>query len=145
MQNSAPNIGDITVSEDGKVTFKYGGLSEVDDGKQVMQLKNGSIYTNEERKEYHTSDTGENLTNLIINVKKSNPYSRMGEKFSITAMSRARQWSYQENDLYQWKDIDDISELPIEELLTKYSVSEDLQHLLYENFTPIPKIEQIQE
>lgn len=145
MQNSAPNIGDITVSEDGKVTFKYGGLSEVDDGKQVMQLKNGSIYTYEDRKAYDTYDTGENLTNLIINVKKSNPYSRIGEKFSITAMSRARQWSYQENDLYQWKDIDDISELPIEELLTKYSVSEDLQQFLYENFTPIPKKEQIQE
>ncbi len=145
MQNSAPNIGDITVSEDGKVTFKYGGLSEVDDGKQVMQLKNGAIYTYEDRKAYDTYDTGENLTNLIINVKKSNPYSRMGEKFSITAMSRARQWSYQENDLYQWKDIDDISELPIEELLTKYSVSEDLQQFLNENFTPIPKKEQIQE
>lgn len=145
MQNSAPNIGDITVSEDGKITFKYGGLSEVDDGKKVIQLKNGSIYTYEDRKAYDTYDTGENLTNLIINVKKSNPYSRMGEKFSITAMSRARQWSYQENDLYQWKDIDDISELPIEELLTKYSVSEDLQQFLYENFTPIPKKEQIQE
>ncbi len=71
MQNSAPNIGDITVSEDGKVIFKYGGLSEVDNGKQVMQLKNGTIYTYEDRKAYDTYDTGENLTNLIINVKKS--------------------------------------------------------------------------
>lgn len=145
MQNSAPNIGDITVSEDGKITFKYGGLSEVDDGKKVMQLKNGSIYTYEDRKAYDTYDTGENLTNLIINVKKSNPYSRMGEDFSITAMSRARQWSYQENNLYQWKDIDDISELPIEKLLTQYAVSEDLQQFLNENFTPIPPKEQIQE
>lgn len=145
MQNSAPNIGDITVSEDGKITFKYGGLSEVDDGKKVIQLKNGSIYTYEDRKAYDTYDTGENLTNLIINVKKSNPYSRMGEDFSITAMSRARQWSYQENNLYQWKDIDDISELPIEKLLTQYAVSEDLQQFLNENFTPIPKKEQIQE
>ena len=145
MQNSAPNIGDITVSEDGKVTFKYGGLSEVVDCKEVMQLKNGSIYTYEDRKAYDTYNTGENLTNLIINVKKSYPYSRMGEKFSITAMSRARQWSYQENDLYQWKDIDDISELPIEELLTQYAVSEDLQQFLNENLTPIPKKEQIKE
>ena len=145
MQNSAPNIGDITVSEDGKVIFKYGGLSEVDDGKQVMQLKNGAIYTYEDRKAYDTYDTGENLTNLIINVKKSNPYSRIGEKFSITAMSRARQWFYQENDLYQWKDIDDISELPIEKLLNQYAVSEDLKQFLNENFIPIPKKEQIQE
>lgn len=145
MQNSAPNIGDIIVDEDGKVTFKYGGLSEVDDGKQVMQLKNGSIYTYEDRKAYDTYDTGENLTNLIVSVKKSNLYSRMGEKFSITAMSRAGQWSYQENDLYQWKDIEDVSELPIEELLLKYSVGEDLQQFLNENFTPIPKKEQIQE
>ena len=144
-QNSAPNIGDITVDEEGKVTFKYGGLPEVDDGKKVMQLKNGSIYTYEDIKAYDNYDTGENLTNLIINVKKSNPYSRMGEKFSITAMSRARQWFYQENDLYQWKDINDISELPIGELLTKYSISEDLQEFLNENFTPVPKKEQIQE
>jgi len=70
MQNSAPYIGDITVDEDGKVTFKYGGLAEVDDGKQVMQLKNGSIYTYEDRKAYDTYDTGENLTNLIVIVKK---------------------------------------------------------------------------
>lgn len=145
MQNSAPNIGDITVSEDGKVTFKYGGLSNVDDGKQVMQFKNGSIYTYEDRKAYDTYDTGENLTNLIVSVKKSNPYSRMGEKFSVTAMCRGRQWSYQENDLYQWKDIADISELPVEELLSKYSVSSDLQQFLNENFTPIPKIEKEQE
>lgn len=145
MQNSAPNIGDITVSEDGKVTFKYGGLSEVDDGKQVMQLKNGSIYTYEDRKAYDTYDTGENLTNLIVSVKKSNPYSRMGEKFSVTAMCRGGQWSYQENDLYQWKDIDDISELPIQELLIKYSISEDLQQFLNENFTNIPKREPVQE
>lgn len=144
-QNSAPNIGDIIVSEDGKVTFKYGGLSEIDDGKQVMQLKNGLIYTYEDRKAYDTYDTGENLTNLIINIKKSNPYGRMSERFSITAMSRARQWYYQENDLYQWKDIGDISELPIEELLTKYSVSEDLQQFVNENFIPISKKEQIQE
>lgn len=145
MQNSAPNIGDITVSEDGKVTFKYGGLSEVDDGKKVMQLKNGLIYTYEDRKAYDTYNTGENLTNLIINVKKSNPYSRMGEKFSITAMSRAGQWFYQENDLYQWKDIDDISKLPIQELVTQYAISEDLQQFLNENLTPIPKKEQIKE
>ena len=145
MQNSAPNIGDITVTEDGKVIFKYGGLAEVDDGKQVMQLKNGSIYTYEDRKAYDTYDTGENLTNLIVNVQKRNPYSRMGEKFSITAMWRAGQWSYQENDLYQWKDIADVSELPIEELLSKYSVSEDLQQFLNENFTPIPKKEPVQE
>lgn len=141
-QNSAPNIGDITVSEEGKVTFKYGGLSEVDDGKKVMQLENGLIYIYEDRKAY---DTEENLTNLIINVKKSNPYNKMGEKFSIIAMSRARQWSYQENDLYQWKDIDDVSKLPIRELLAKYAVSEDLQQFLNDNVTPIPKREQIKE
>ncbi len=145
MQNSAPNIGNITVDEDGKVTFKYGGLAEVDDGKQVMQLKNGSIYTYEDRKAYDSYDTGENLTNLIVSVKKSNTYSRMGEKFSVTAMCRGRQWFYQENDLYQWKDIADVSELPIEELLIKYSVSEDLKQFLNENFTPVPKKEQVQE
>lgn len=145
MQNSAPYIGDITVDEDGKVTFKYGGLAEVDDGKQVMQLKNGSIYTYEDRKAYDTYDTGENLTNLIVIVKKSNPYTRMGEKFSVTAMCRGRQWSYQENDLYQWKDIVDISKLPIEELLTKYAISEDLQQFFNENFTPVPQTEQFKE
>lgn len=145
MQNSAPNIGDITVNEGGKVTFKYGGLSEVDDGKQVMQLKNGTIYTYEDRKAYDKYDTGENLTNLMINVKKSNLYSRRDEEFSITAMSRAGQWAYQENNLYEWKDIDDISELPIEELLIQYAVSEDLQQFLNENFIPVLKKEQIQE
>lgn len=142
MQNSAPNIGDITVSEDGKVTFKYGGLPEVDDGKQVIQLKNGLIYIYEDRKAY---DTGENLTNLIINVKKSEPYSRIVEKFKITAALRGRQWNYYENDLYQFKDIDDISKLPIQELLTQYEISEDLQQFLNENLTPIPKKEQIKE
>lgn len=145
MQNSAPNIGDITVDEDGKVTFKYGGLAEIDDGKQVIQYKNGSIYTYEDRKAYDTYDTGENLTNLIISVKRSSSYRGRGENFSITAMWRAGQWSYQENDLYQWKDIADISELPVEELLSKYHVSEDLQQLLNENFTPVPKKEKVQE
>lgn len=143
--NSGPNVGNITVTEDGKVIFKYGGLEEVDDGKHVMQLKNGSIYSYDERKAYDTYDTGENLTNLIISIQKIEPYSRMREKFSVTAMCRGKKWSYQENDLYQWKDIADISELPVEELLSKYSVSTDLQQFLNENFTPIPKIEQVQE
>lgn len=145
MQNSAPHIGNITVDEAGRVVIKHGGLDDVDDGKMVIQLKNGEIYIYEDIKAYDDYDTGENLTNLIVKVKKSNPYSRMGEKFSITASKRGRQWSYQENDLYQWKDIADISELPVEELLSKYSVSSDLQHFLNENFTPIAKKEQVQE
>lgn len=144
MQNSAPHIGDMTVNEEGKVIFKYGGLPEVDDGKRVMQLKNGQIYMYEDRKAYDPYNTGENLTNLIINVQKSSLYGSR-EAFSVTAMRKGKQWSYQENNFYHWKDLDDISKLPIQELLSKYSISQDLRQFLDENFTPIPKKEKIQE
>ena len=146
MQNSAPNIGDIEVTNDGKVIFRYGGIKDVDDGKKVIQVKNDWLYIYEDRKAYDTYNTGENLTNLIINVKKSNIYNeRIGKNFSVSAMCRGNKWSYQANNLYQWKEIEDISELPIEELYTKYSVDYDLQKFLKENFTPIPKKEQVQE
>jgi len=60
-------------------------------------------------------------------------------------MCRSGRWSYQENNLYQWKDLDDISKLPMQELLSKYSVSEDLQQFLNENFIPIQQREEIKE
>lgn len=144
-QNSVPNIRNITVDEDGKVTFKYGGLIEVDDGKKVMQFKNGLVYTYEDKKAYDNYNKGEKLTNVIINLQKRDPYSNISEKFSITAMWRAGQWSYQENELYQWKDINNINELPIKELIETYAVSEDLCQFLNENFTPISQKEEIKE
>ena len=145
MRNTAPHIGNITVDEAGRVVIKHGGLDDVDDGKMVIQLKDGEIYIYEDIKAYDDYNQGENLVNLIVRAEKTNVHTRKREKFSVTASKRGRQWSYQENDLYQWKDIADISELPVEELLSKYSVSSDLQQFLNENFTPIPKIEQVQE
>ena len=145
IRNTAPHIGNITVDEAGRVVIKHGGLDDVDDGKMIIQLKDGEIYIYEDRKAYDDYNKGENLVNLIVRAEKTNVHTRKREKFSVNASKRGRQWSYQENDLFKWKNISDISELPIQELLTEYSISEDLQQFLNENFIAIPKKEQVQK
>lgn len=141
--NSLPYIGDIIVTNDGKIIFKYGGIPEIDDGKRIMQYKNGLIYTYEDKKEYDF-DTRENLRHIEVKVEKSDIKGIEKEKFTIIAHCKRGQWSYEENELYQWKNIEDISKLPIEELLSKYSVSYDLGQFLEKNYTPISRKEQIQ-
>lgn len=142
--NSSPYIGDIIVTDDERVIFKYGGIPEIDDGKRIMQFKNGLIYTYEDKKEYDF-DTREDLIHMRVKVEKTDLKGMRKEKFSIIANCKGEQWSYEENELYQWKNIGDISQLPIKELLSKYSVSYDLGQFLNNNYTLIQKKEQIQE
>lgn len=143
-QNSSPYIGDIIVTDDGRVIFKYGGIPEIDDGKRIMQFKNGLIYTYEDNKGYDF-DTREDLIHMRVKVEKTDLKGRIKEKFSIIANCRGGQWSYKENELDQWKNIGDISQLPIKELLSKYSISYDLGQFLNQNYTLIQKKEQIPE
>ncbi len=142
-QDSSPYIGDIIVKDDGKVIFKYGGIPEIDDGKIVMQSKNDYIYFCEDNKEYDF-DTREKLTHMKLKVEKIDTNGTKKEEFSIIASCIKGQWSYKENKSYQWKNIEDISRLPIGELLSKHSASYDMGQFLTENYTSIPIKDKIQ-
>lgn len=142
--NSSPYIGDIRVTDDGKITFKYGGIPEIDDGKTVMQFKNGLIYIYEDKKEYDV-DTRENLVHMEVRVEKYDIKGEKKERFTFIVNCNRKQCSYEENELFQWKKIEDISQLPIKELLSKHSVTSDLGLFLIENYTTIPKKKQFQE
>lgn len=147
LQNTTPYIGDVTVTDDGKVIFKYGGLEDVDDGRRVMQYKDDLIYIFEDIKAYDYA-TGENLVNRIVKVERINVHPWEGgkwKKFSIRINLKQGQWSYEENERSQWKDIEDVSELPIAELLLNNSVDHDLAQFFYENYKPLPKKEATKE
>ena len=147
LQNTTPYIGDVTVTDDGKVIFKYGGLEDVDDGRRAMQYKDDLIYIFEDIKAYDYA-TGENLVNRIVKVERINVHPWEGgkwKKFSIRVNLKQGQWSYEENEQFQWKDIEDVNELPIAELLLNNSVDHDLAQFFYENYISLPKKEATKE
>lgn len=148
ISDSLPYIGDVIVTDNGnKVIFKYGGIPEIDDGKKIIQFKNGSIYIYEEQKIYNF-DTRENLCSMQITVKKTDTKGREKEQLKILANCEDNKWTCikneNENEIewnkIEWNEIKDISELPIASL--KYSVSYDLGQFLIQNYTPIPKKEE---
>ena len=67
------------------------------------------------------------------------------KKFSIRVNLKQGQWSYEENEQFQWKDIEDVNELPIAELLLNNSVDHDLAQFFYENYISLPKKEATKE
>lgn len=140
-QNSAPYIRDMILTDDGKVIFLYGGNSEIDSGKRIMQVINGDVYDYEETRAYNQG--GKNLTDFNFFATRTNSRSGTQEKFSVFTMLSAGKWNYR--CLAGWKEIEDISKLPLEELLSDCSISDELKKFFYENYVSVPKREKMEE
>ena len=137
-KNTAPLIGEMQNVEDGKVIFTYGGVPETYEGKLVFQMIDGQCYRYEERKVYDF-DTGEELTNILITVEGN------GEKYTTTAMKRNDVWTYHMNNTYQWKEVEDSTQIPFQEMITRHNGSEVFKQFFDENYMPTQKKETIKK